>query len=225
MPRTSLSSLALNVLSQFAASLSSGSTSGQDALGSQHYTISGNSSALRGGIFNAEGGLVEVSGSTISGNRVLFGFGAGIYNEQGGKVIVTDSTFHNNEAGDFGGGVFDDWGGKVEVEDSTFSINHASDTGGGIFNSGALSVTSSTFSANDSDVTCGLTRATGSLPNTNPLLDPAGLRDNGGPTQTIALQPGSPAVDLVGQDARPPQPTSGEWGVRRGRPATLEPSS
>ncbi len=70
-----------------------------------------------------------MSGSTISGNRVLFGFGAGIYNEQGGKVIVTDSTFHNNEAGDFGGGVFDDWGGKVEVEDSTFSINHASDTG------------------------------------------------------------------------------------------------
>jgi len=29
------------------------------------------------------------------------------------------------------------------------------------------------------------------------LLDPAGLRDNGGPTQTIALLPGSPAIDAI----------------------------
>jgi hypothetical protein len=30
---------------------------------------------------------------------------------------------------------------------------------------------------------------------TNPRLDPAGLKDNGGPTPTIALLPGSPALD------------------------------
>jgi uncharacterized repeat protein (TIGR01451 family) len=29
------------------------------------------------------------------------------------------------------------------------------------------------------------------------LLDPAGLRDNGGPTQTIALERGSPAIDAI----------------------------
>jgi hypothetical protein len=33
--------------------------------------------------------------------------------------------------------------------------------------------------------------------NTNPLLDPAGLGNNGGPTLTIALQDGSPAIDAV----------------------------
>jgi pimeloyl-ACP methyl ester carboxylesterase len=33
------------------------------------------------------------------------------------------------------------------------------------------------------------------LNNTNPLLDPVGLRNNGGWTQTIALLPGSPAID------------------------------
>src|SRR5262249_21649806 len=29
----------------------------------------------------------------------------------------------------------------------------------------------------------------------NPMLDPAGLKNNGGPTQTIALAAGSPAID------------------------------
>ena len=52
------------------------------------------------------------------------------------------------------------------------------------------------------------------LSNTNPLLDPAGLKDNGGLTQTIALQPDSPAVDLVGQSACPP-PTTDQRGVGR----------
>ena len=33
--------------------------------------------------------------------------------------------------------------------------------------------------------------------NVNPLLDPNGLQNNGGPTQTIALQAGSPAIDAI----------------------------
>ena len=45
----------------------------------------------------------------------------------------------------------------------------------------------------DSDGTCGLDPAKGSLPNTDPMLGP--LQDNGGPTWTHALQPGSPAID------------------------------
>jgi hypothetical protein len=66
----------------------------------------------------------------------------------------------------------------------------------------------------DSGTSCGFTQATGSLSNTNPLLDPAGLQDNGGRTQTIALQPDSPAVDLVGEGACPP-PTTDQRGVER----------
>src|SRR5262249_13543893 len=46
------------------------------------------------------------------------------------------------------------------------------------------------------DNTCGFT-ATGSLNNTNPMLNPAGLSNNGGPTQTIALLSGSPAIDAI----------------------------
>jgi hypothetical protein len=53
----------------------------------------------------------------------------------------------------------------------------------------------------DDGTTCGFT-GTGCLGtrgssfcNTNPQLDPAGLANNGGPTQTIALLTGSPAID------------------------------
>jgi Bacterial Ig-like domain/Thrombospondin type 3 repeat len=66
----------------------------------------------------------------------------------------------------------------------------------------------------DSGTSCRFGQVTGSLSNTDPLLDPAGLQDNGGLTQTIALQPDSPAVDLVGQGACPP-PTTDQRGVGR----------
>jgi hypothetical protein len=49
----------------------------------------------------------------------------------------------------------------------------------------------------DDDGSCGFSAANHSLSNTNPMLDPTGLADNGGPTLTIALEPGSPAVDAI----------------------------
>lgn len=48
-----------------------------------------------------------------------------------------------------------------------------------------------------SDATCVLNLQT-SRNGVDPLLDPAGLRDNGGVTQTIALLPPSPAIDAGG---------------------------
>jgi hypothetical protein len=44
------------------------------------------------------------------------------------------------------------------------------------------------------------------IPSLDPRLDPAGLQDNGGPTQTIALLPDSPAIDAgdPGVCANPP---------------------
>ena len=54
----------------------------------------------------------------------------------------------------------------------------------------------------DSDGTCNLTDPT-DLPKTDPLLGP--LQDNGGPTHTHALLPGSPAID-AGADSAAPAP-------------------
>ncbi len=52
-----------------------------------------------------------------------------------------------------------------------------------------------------SDASCAFT-STGSLNNTDPLLGP--LADNGGPTLTMALLPGSPAIDAGDTIAAPP---------------------
>jgi hypothetical protein len=57
------------------------------------------------------------------------------------------------------------------------------------------SITDAGYNISD-DNSCGFT-ATGSLNNTNPGLSSDGLTNNGGPTQTIALAPGSPAIDAI----------------------------
>ena len=48
---------------------------------------------------------------------------------------------------------------------------------------------------------------------TDPGLDPLGPQDNGGPTPTIALMPGSPAVDMADPDCPPPD--TDQRGVTR----------
>ena len=149
---------------------------------------------------------------------------------------MIDSTISNNRVSASGGGIgiFD--AGTLEVTNSTISGNSATFRGSGIHlvdNSVGATLRSSIVANNtsgdncslvttltdggynvDDDGTCGFTQATGSLPNTDPLLDPEGLRNNGGPTKTIALQPESPAVDLVGQEACPP-PNTDQRGVAR----------
>ena len=56
----------------------------------------------------------------------------------------------------------------------------------------------------DDDGSCGFTTADNDLPNTPSGLDPAGLQDNGGPTQTIELEETSAAVDHVPAALCPP---------------------
>jgi hypothetical protein len=192
-------------------------------------TVSDGSNIVGGAIFNA--GTLKVTNSTFSGNRATTGGAI----ENAGTLEVTNSTFFGNTA--TGGGAIRNGGvGTVEVINSTFSGNSAT-SGGALLNGenssmtlGNTIVANSTFGSNcsfefgnpiidggyniDDDGTCGFTQATGSLPDTNPLLDPAGLADNGGPTLTIALQPESPAVDLVGHEACP-APKTDQRGVER----------
>ena len=77
--------------------------------------------------------------------------------------------------------------------------------------------------------TCGFSETT-SLSNTDPILDPAGLQDNGGPTQTIALLSGSPAIDAGDDTACPsadqrgisrPQGSNCDIGAYENKPATV----
>jgi hypothetical protein len=56
----------------------------------------------------------------------------------------------------------------------------------------------------DSDGTCAFSSGV-----VNPLLDPAGLKNNGGPTETIALQLGSPALDFANDTVCSSSPVDG----------------
>ena len=188
-------------------------------------TFSGNLASLGGGgILN--GGTLTVMKSAFSGNSGEFGGAIGALS---GRTEVTNSTFSEN-GGNFGG-LYN--GSTVEIRNSTFSeptlgnaLHIYNEAGGSLTLSNTI-LTNSSGVDNcvgdpvldggyniDSGTSCGFTQATGSLSDTNPLLDSAGLQDNGGRTQTIALQPDSPAVDLVGQGACPP-PTTDQRGVGR----------
>ena len=178
--------------------------------------------AAGGAIFNSGGGTLTVINSTISNNTAASAGGIGIFD---GTVTVINSTISNNTASDLGGGFINQQpGASLTLINSTVSGNTASETfgGGGIaivdgtaelvntiiannpsggdcgFFSTSVSLTSLGHNL-DGDNTCNLNSA-GDLSGVNPLL--GSLQDNGGPTETHALLPGSPAID--GGNPAPP---------------------
>jgi hypothetical protein len=168
--------------------------------------------AYGGGIFNA--GTLTINNSTISGNTAWCGlnpldfncpdFGGGIFNR--GKLLINNSTLAgNNTRFGYGGGIYN--AGILAINNSTLSENAAFRGGGGIYGGGATlqnsivanngrgncSQTISSKGHNlSSDNTCNF-NGPGDLNNTDPKLGVFGY--NGGPTQTIPLLSGSPAID------------------------------
>ncbi len=190
-------------------------------------TLTGNTGGgLGGAVFNiGQGGdtTVEITNSTLSGNSS--GNGGGIYStayDEGTATLeVSNSTLSGNSAS-FGGGIFNDLAATLIIKDSTFSDNSA-DFGGGIENSGTMvsigntalkagalganihnnSGTVTSFGYNlSSDDGGGYLTGPGDQIDTDPMLGP--LEDNGGPTLTHALLPGSPAIDAGDPNFTPP---------------------
>ena len=176
-------------------------------------TFSENDAGDGGGILNA--GTLTVTNSTFAGSNAARG--AAVFNS--GTANITNCTFAMNGAAT-GGGVFNS--DSLTISFSTFSGNDAA-SGGGMQNNGRASVKStilaaSTFGGNCSgtivdagynlsdDNTCRL-GAAGSQKSIDPGLDRAGLHNNGGPTQTISLLPGSPAIDAIPLDSCTDQAT------------------
>ena len=184
-----------------------------DTLMITNCTVSGNTAGLGGGMFN--GGPLTIGSITVSGNSAANG--GGIYNSGGGTATITDSTFSGNTASS-GGGVFNI--GTFTITNSTLSNNSAS-LGGGVFNNETLQIGDTILNmgasgANISDfgtVTSlgynvssdnggGVLTGPGDQINTDPLLGP--LQNNGGPTFTHALLPGSPAINTGDPTFTPP---------------------
>jgi hypothetical protein len=164
-------------------------------------TVSGNSATMSGGGLYNDGrssgsAMLTVSNSTLSGNSVGSN-GGGIVNigDSGSAILsVTNCTLSGNSASNHGGSI---WSGLLGISGvATLQIGStildADISGGNIFNSLAGTVTSLGYNLSSDDSTTYL-NATGDQNSTDPMLGP--LQDNGGPTFTHALLPGSPAID------------------------------
>jgi hypothetical protein len=203
-------------MSIFDSTISNNVNSGIDNWGSitiDRCTISNNSG---GGIGNNyDGGSMSITNSTISGNSCTYvsdggNAGGGIYNV--GELTISNCTISGNSVvggpvDGFGGGIYNNQG-YLEILSTTIAHNSATGSpsgfGGGIYG-GAINVDSSIIALNSApygpDVVGGIETSTYNIIGIDPLLGP--LADNGGPTFTHALLPGSPAIDH-GDPGAPP---------------------
>jgi hypothetical protein len=189
-----------------------GSTISSNQLGNPgHFGGSG------GGIVNY--GTMTIQDSTISGNTALGGDlqggdGGGI---SGDNNTITNSTITGNSA-HHGGGI----AGGGNIAHTTFSNNSASIAGGALYLTSSLELGNTILKAGTSGVNIfnnggtvtshgynvcsdnggGFLNGPGDQINTDPMLGP--LQNNGGPTFTHALLPGSPAIDMGDPNFTPP---------------------
>ena len=142
-----------------------------------------NNSGTGGGLFNTNGSTASISNSTIANNN-----GSGFVNDIG-TVSVTNSTIANNSNGGVGSG-FVNYDGTVSIGESII----ANGTGSNCNDIPGATLDDQGYNLS-SDASCGFTASTDQQ-NTNPMLASA-LASNGGPTQTLALLDGSPAINKI----------------------------
>jgi len=147
----------------------------------------GNHSTANGGAI-ANMGTLTVINSTFSGD-VATGEGGAIYTFQG-TSFITNVTFSGNSAAAGDGGALYNHDGTVDLKGSIL----ATSTGGSC--EGTVAVTDEGHNIADDD-TCSTSSGSSVNDSTTLNLDPAGLKDNGGPTDTIALEPNSEAVEFI----------------------------
>jgi hypothetical protein len=138
-------------------------------------------------------GTAILSNCTVSGNSAQ-SYGGGINNLAG--LTVSNTTFSGNSA-NFGASIATGNPVTVSIGDTVLKAGKA---GGNIFNDGGT-VISRGYNLS-SDDGAGYLTGPGDQINTEPLLSP--LQDNGGPTLTHALLPGSPAINAGDPNFTPP---------------------
>lgn len=189
-------------------------------------TVSGNSATTGngGGIASDSTGTLTISASTIMENTAGLD-GGGIANQ--GVFTIENSTISGNRSGDDGGGIHNLWTATTELNNVTIAENISGDLTGGVYEAGGtFNFRNSLFAGNSDesgDPDCYGTLSsqgynliefvsgnctilgdiTGNITGQPAYLAP--LADQGGPTWTHRLMPGSPATDA----ANPLTPGSG----------------
>jgi hypothetical protein len=189
-------------------------------------TFSENRAGFTGGAIQNAGRLT-VTNSTFVDNEAAVHGGA-IANTATGTLAVVNSTFSANSASS-GGAIRNDK--TASIANSTFSENRAQFTGAAIDNAGTLSMGATIIAASlnggncggtltdegynledDAAAICGFSASGHDIVGQSPQL--GSLASNGGPTQTMALGPGSPAIDRVPSDTGL-CPATDQRGVQR----------
>ena len=196
-----------------------------------------------GGIYNDDYGTVNITESTIAYNSAqqedTTGNGGGIYNKA--ALNVTNSTIAVNAAlsvlscdcSVYGGGIYNDSAGTATIKSTIIAKNqfYASGEGEDVYGS-FVSEGYNLIGIRDSSTGFDLlTDQTGTCAGPDPLacnspLDPQFefdsygplLKNNGGPTKTIALLPYSPAIDRGTSDGLTGTLTTDQ----RGSPRTFD---
>lgn len=163
-----------------------------------------------GGIYNDGSATANVTNSTFYFNTTDLQNGGAIYNL--GTLNVSNSTLDLTLAGEFasqgasGGGIYNDSQatGSATIK-STIIARSAANCNNQFSSCQSISDVAGSFTSQgfnligSSDGSTGFTAATditgtSSFP-VDPGLDPNGIQINGGPTETVALLSGSPAID------------------------------
>ncbi len=172
-------------------------------------TLKNNAGSLNGGAVGSFGTALVVRNSTFSGNTSTGGAGTGGAITANGTVDISNSTFSGNSAAFLAGTIFINGGtgslinntianntGNVAVytPNAAYVLNNniiANNSGGDCSAPNGV-VASSNLIKNGASA-CGLANGvSGNIIGVDPLLN--GLASNGGPTQTMSLQSGSPAL-------------------------------
>ena len=171
-------------------------------------TVSGNTTGVNGaggGICN--GYVLTLTNSTVSGNTTGSGGpGGGVYNSTingnstGSGGFGDDFDGHDGHGG-YGGGIYNADTANLDTVNSKNTIianNTVPDgaMGPDCYCPGSYPLTSYGCNLIENTADCTIVGdTTGNIYGVDPMLGP--LANNGGPTQTHALQTGSPAIDAV----------------------------
>jgi CSLREA domain-containing protein len=163
-----------------------------------------------GGLLLGGGGpdTAAIADSTFASNSTS-GEGGGIDETTPSTLTLSDSTLYGNSAVDPGGGIATSNSSTNTLVNDTIADNTSSGGGQQLANFGSASALNTILSGSgsscaendptdaghnlDSSNSCGFSSADGDLINTDPDLGP--LESNGGPTDTMALLAGSPAIN------------------------------
>jgi hypothetical protein len=137
--------------------------------------------------------MLTISNSTFSGNTVSE-TGGGVFNI--GSLEIVNSTFSNNSSVFLAAGVLNF--NNLQIGDT---ILKRGESGENIYSNGDGTVMSLGYNVS-SDDGGGILTGSGDQIDTDPMIGP--LQDNGGPTFTHALLPGSPAIDAGNPNFTPP---------------------